>query len=323
MKPFFTLICLCFYSYTFSQELVEIASNTTTYKFPEFKYKKAPNIEEKINYFLQIKYLLHLPGKFEENPFEKVLDKKNSSNKYKNWKERKLNKNILCVELNHIRNGEPITFLEHFDLRTGDFFELFDLFNNEGKQKLHKIISKKIETLLNKGKLPSKGNTELSYKLLENELAIVFLKAKDDDLILNYSEIKPLLSNYAINLLFPSKETLRRPDMANKLLKGEGFVDKGGKYERKLNYSILISKDAKDGKATIYRWKDTLKNAEKYTDVSIKENIIQADDYAWDKFAKKRVHLMYSLHLEKIDKYSWEGKFQLGSPVYRLIFKEF
>ncbi len=309
-----------------SQKLVEITSNNTTNKFPVFKYENLPNIEEKVNYFLQMKYLLHLPGKFKNDPFEKLSDKDLVKNNYhfKSWKQQKLNKNILSVQLNGTLNKKPFKYLEHFDLRTGDFFILNDLFNEEGQQNLRKEITTKIKELVDQKKVPSlKHNVSLSYQLLENELVIVFTKIKDEKLILSYSSLRPFLSAYAINLLFPSEKIIRRPDMANKLLKGEGIINKGKKYERKLNYSILIFGIKEDGTATIYRWKDSLKNTEKYIEASINENVIQADDIIWDDRANKKIHLMYSLHLEKLSDGIWNGKLQLGSPIYPLVFKEY
>jgi len=316
----FSLLIFFSNSDVFSQELVEIKGNNKTHKFPVLEYNTHPDIAQKVNYFLQLKYLLHLPDIFDSNPFEKVLDKDIVSNDYEfiNWKQRKLNDNILCIQLDQKLNGKSITYLEHFDKRTGDFFELNDLFNEKGKQNLHEKISKKIKQLVDIGKVPSlKYNVALSYKIQENKLVIVFLKIQEE-LELPFSELTPFFSDYGKNLLLPSKTIIRRPDMANKLLKGEGTA-----FNRKLNYSILIFNIGKEGKATIYRWKDILKKAEKYTDATVKGNVIQADDFYWDKFAKKKTHAYYSLHLEKLANGDWEGKLQLGSPFYNLVFKEF
>ncbi len=313
------LLCLSF-GIGSAQELVEIASKNTNHKFPFLKDENNPEIASKINSFLQLKYLLHLPDDFIENPFEKVLDREIVAKDYEfiSWKERKLNTNILCIQIDQKINKKPITFLEHFDKRTGDFFELYDLFNAKGKQKLHEEISKKIKQLVDIGKVPSlKHNIAISYKIQEDKLVIVFLRIQEE-LELLFSELTPFFSDFGKSLLLPSKTVIRRPDMANKLLKADSnsFIGKDV-------YRILILKIATDGKTTIYKWRDKRKKAEKYTEAYVKNDSIKADDFVWDALEQKKVHAMYKLHLKKLENGNWKGEIQSGSMVDYLTFKEY
>lgn len=322
---------LLFFIYTsfsttiFCQDLVDIELNETSFKFPKVVYKKSSTVEEKINYYLHLKYLKHLPGKFKENPFEIITNPKKVAIPltFNSFKNRALNNNILCVQLNGIRKDKPFEFLEHFDIRTGDFFSIFDLFNEEGTKKIHQSISDKIEDLANKGEVASsKYNPSLSYKLLNDKLVLVFLKLKQT-IELNYTDLKPYMSDYGKNILFSSKEIIRRSDMNNKLLKGEGITNKGTKYERKLNYSILILGINKDNKATLYKWKDSLKDAQKYYESEVTENQIKGENIIWDERQQRKVNMYHSILLNKNSDGNWEGKLQLGSPSYPMIFKEY
>lgn len=327
MKSYLLLFVFVF-SNVYAQELVEIESKDNSYKFPVLKYNEFPDIEEKVNSFLQLKYLLHLPGKFKQNPFEIVTNPKkvNQVYHYESWKYLKLKKNIFGIQLNGkiASKDESFEYIQHFDLRSGDFFSFNDLFSEKGLQKIQKEITEKIKVIVNKNKLSSSEyESKPRHEFLENKLVIFLSKTRKEQLIFSYTELKPLLSDYGDNLLFPSKEILKRPDIANKLLRGQGVTNKGTKYERKLNYNILIFDISKDGKASIYRWKESLKNAEEYFEASVIDNTIQADDIIWDKRSKRKVHLMYSLHLEKSSNNDWSGKLQLGSPSYSLIFKEY
>ncbi|WP_075341585.1 hypothetical protein [Tenacibaculum agarivorans] len=318
----FSLLLLFSNGDVFSQELIEIKPNNTSHKFPFLKYQNKPDIQEKVNAFLQLKYLLHLPNDYKNNPFEKVFNREIVANDYEfiNWKQRKLNDNIICIQLDQKLNGKSVIYLEHFDKRTGDFFDLYDLFNNNGKQKLHEEISKKIKQLVDIGKVPSlQHNVNISYRLLEEQLEIVFIKITNEKLILTYDALKPFLSAFGKNLFFPSEDIIRRPDLSNKLLRAESDSFMG-----KDIYHILILKVATDGKTKIYKWRDKRKKADKYTEAFVKNDSIKADDFVWDSLQEKKVHAMNKLHLKRLDNDSgWKGEIQSGSMVQYLTFKEY
>ena len=305
-----------------AQKFVEISSGPELHKFPKLQYEDHPNIEEKVNSYLQLIFLKHLPGKFEEYPFEIIDDESKVTSRYmfQSWEQTFLNSNIIDIILNGTRNGKPFQYKEYFDSRTGDSFVPWDLLNDKGKKEVDTAIKQKIGDLVDEGKLPSlEQNVSLSYSILQDALVFIFLDADNEELVLPFSELESSLSEYGKNLLYSSDNVLRRPSISGKLLRGVG----GYGDSKRVKCTIFIQNIKETGEARVFRWNTKLKNKQEYTEATIKDGVLQADDYYLDKFTDKKTHGMYSLHLEKQKDNSWIGELQLGSPSYPMVFKEY
>jgi hypothetical protein len=127
-------------------------------KFPIIKYKVNTKVEDKINILLQIENLNHLPNKFKNNPFEKVvydLESINGSTQFYAYKKNITPKNILSLMINGESTGaysEGFEIYYNFDLRSGKKIILNDFMTEIGikeiTKKLNLNIKKTIETFL-------------------------------------------------------------------------------------------------------------------------------------------------------------------------------
>ncbi len=133
--------------------------------FPEVYFAKKPKIAEKLNIFLQLEYLSHLPEKFTENPFEKATYSSNHSGitSLYDWKTNRNLGNILSLTISGESTGaysESFDDYENFDLRNGNKISMQDIFiksnTNELVKNLNLIVRKKITNFL-KGIKPSKN----------------------------------------------------------------------------------------------------------------------------------------------------------------------
>lgn len=132
--------------------------------FPEVKCATKPRIEEKINLFLQLEYLSHLPGKFVKNPFENATYSSNRSGitSLFDWKVNKKVGNILILTISGESTGaysEGFEDYENFDLRNGNRVSMKDIFIKAGAKELVKslnlVVRKRITNFL-KGIKPTK-----------------------------------------------------------------------------------------------------------------------------------------------------------------------
>ncbi len=125
-------------------------------KFPFIEYKKNLRVEEKINIFLQLEYLEHLPNKFKNNPFEKIAFDKNNccgSVSFYEWKKNNSPKNILSITIKGSSTGaypEDFEQYQNFDLRTGNQIILSNIFSNNGLEEITKILNLKVNNRIQK-----------------------------------------------------------------------------------------------------------------------------------------------------------------------------
>lgn len=122
-----------------------------TNQYPEIFYAANPKIAEKINTFLQLEDLEHLPNVFQKHPFEKVCydeQANRGSISFESWKQFKTTKNILSFSVSGDATGaysENFEAYHNFDLSTGDPVILKTLFTKTGTAQLEKLLNKKVE----------------------------------------------------------------------------------------------------------------------------------------------------------------------------------
>lgn len=291
---------------TLSQHFVELDTTNTKYKFPKLVYPENPKVEEKVNTSLHINNLLILPGKYKKSPYGVITNKRTVRQTYEfqSWVDLSKHPNILSVKIKGVADGkETFIFYSFFDKRTGDRFIFSDLFTKQGFKNLKKEID----------------NIEEETRFIIDNDTIYIDQGTRIPKKYHLTEIKPYLNDYGINLLFESENIVRRNSLREKFMEGKG-VDYGGKP---IVYQIYIPVLDKKGNATIYYWNKKYRVLNFFSDSKIKNGILQADDYYYDTFRNKKTHNMYSLHLEKQSDDTWVGELQLGSPFYKLTFKEY
>ncbi len=263
-------------------------------------------VEEKINIALQIDNLLILPNKYKTSPYEIITDKYwvEKTYEYQSWKDLSKHQNILSLKIKGTIEGkEKYVSYKSFDKRTGEAIILSDLFSEHGFAAIAKRVC---------------GIEDDTQFTIDNDTICI---NKDNKKLKKYSlkELKPYLSDYGMNLLFNSQNIVKRNSLREKFMRGTGKNFNGDT----MIYKIYISDLDKKGNALIYYWNEKYKSLSSYSEATIKAGILQADDYYYDKSIKQKVHNMYSLHLERQNDGTWVGDLQLGSPFYRLIFKEY
>ncbi|TDO23126.1 hypothetical protein [Pedobacter duraquae] len=147
------LVCLTFagFSQTTKVVITDIKPAYQGNKFPVVKSPEHPKIAEKINTFLQMKYLDHVPGIFKKHPFENVMyepDAKRSYVFFFEWRRLKTPNNLLSIEIYGESTGaypEAFTAYENFDLQTGDPILLNNIFNESGALSMEKILNQRIK----------------------------------------------------------------------------------------------------------------------------------------------------------------------------------
>lgn len=119
------------------------------YHFPELNYPEK-KVAEKINTFLQVEYLEHVPGVFKKHPFEKVCYNpitENPNTSFDGWEKLGTPKNILSLKIEGEYNGaypEHFDNWRNFDLRTGNPILLKDLFVKSKTKDLENILTKRV-----------------------------------------------------------------------------------------------------------------------------------------------------------------------------------
>lgn len=110
--------------------------------FPSIKYSSNTKIEGKLNTFLQLENLEHLPGQFKKHPFEKVAyneEGHNSSVFFYGYEKINTPKNILSLMLNGEATGaysEGFEIYYNFDLRTGNKINLDEFLTENGLKEI-------------------------------------------------------------------------------------------------------------------------------------------------------------------------------------------
>jgi hypothetical protein len=176
-KIFFLLLIIIsskFYSQNLDVKITNLKPSKEESIFPEVKCETKPRIEEKLNLFLQLEYLSHLPGKFVKNPFENATYSSNRTGitSLFDWKVNKKAGNILSLTISGESTGaysEGFEYYENFDLRNGNSIKMRDFFaknrSDDLAKKLNLVVKKTIANFLKeikptKNKKISKVNEE-------------------------------------------------------------------------------------------------------------------------------------------------------------------
>lgn len=250
--------------------------------FPLVSYSQNPQVEQKINTFLQVDQLEHIPGA-EGNPFKKVFAGKTSYANYVyfySWKKMDSPNNILSIALDGEASGaypEGFSIWRNFDLRTGNYINALDLFRPDAVKTVENLIQKRVKKEIDDFlvKLKSEKNpsdeVESQIGLYEecyteyglDDIGFYFAKDKlvfiaprcsnhamraldelDSHMVeFTYKDLEKYWSPYAKNLVSGS-EQVDQTSFRNKLYKGK--ID--GKYP----VTVLIKRlyDEKDGEAS-------------------------------------------------------------------------
>lgn len=120
-------------------------------KFPEVSCPANPKVSEKINTFLQLEYLEHVPGVFKKHPFENVCyvpDASRNHVSFYEWDRLKSPKSVLSISINGEATGaypEGFTNYHNFDLETGEPIYLQSLLTKVGQAQLLKKLNQKVK----------------------------------------------------------------------------------------------------------------------------------------------------------------------------------
>jgi hypothetical protein len=123
------------------------------YTFPEIQTAPKTKISEKINTFLQLHYLQHLPGVFKKTPFEKVTydspENQGGSYLFYGWTKEDTPPNVLSLTMSTEFSGayiEGYDTHENFDLRTGNYLLVTDIIRPEK----HSLLAQQVNTMVKK-----------------------------------------------------------------------------------------------------------------------------------------------------------------------------
>mgnify|MGYP006186568653 FL=1 len=148
---------------TLLTQLVFGQNNTTTirnldpvseeYTFPEIQTAPKTKIGEKINIFLQLHYLQHLPGVFKKTPFEKVSynspENQGGTYLFYGWTKEDTPPNVLSLTMSTEFSGayiEGYETHENYDLRTGNYLLVTDIIRPEK----HTLLAQQVNTMVKK-----------------------------------------------------------------------------------------------------------------------------------------------------------------------------
>lgn len=284
------LFFLLIFGLSFSQQkglkITDLKPKTENAVFPLVSYAENPGVENKINTFLQVNQLEHIPGA-EGDPFKLVSTGKTSYSNYVyfySWEKLETPKNILSIALDGEASGaypEGFSIWKNFDLRTGNVINAKDLFQPNLIQTVESLIQKSVKkevddflTELKSEKNPSEEVLDqiamyeecftgftldgIEYYFAKDKIRFIAgrcsnhaMRALDelDSHVVEfpYQEMEKYWSSYAKNLLSGS-EKVDKTSLNNKLYKGK--ID--GKYP----VTVLIDQLYDDGSFSAHYWYD-------------------------------------------------------------------
>ncbi|EJL72433.1 hypothetical protein [Chryseobacterium populi] len=282
---FVVISCLSF-SQQKNVEITDLQPKSEDYIFPVISYEKS-RVENKINTFLQVDELEHIPGSG-GNPFTRVSVATNSYTNYVqfySWKKLETPENILSISIEGEASGaypEGFSKSDNFDLRTGNYINLQDLFLQDSVKTIESLINKKVRkriddflTRLKSEKNPSEETQDqiliyedcftdhtlkyLDYHFGKDKLTVVVgrcsnhaMRALDDldehVIEISYKDLGKYWSSYAKDLLSGFEQAVAQPGIQNRLYKGK--ID--GKYP----VTVLVKRVYEDGSFSAVYWYD-------------------------------------------------------------------
>ncbi|RZM23059.1 MAG: hypothetical protein EOO88_27405 [Pedobacter sp.] len=302
MKYTFTILFLIITNLVFSQtkgiKVLDLKPLHEDNKFPKITSLGNEKIAEKVNTYLQLTYLEHIPGVFKKHPFEKVAYNGTSTNhaSFLEWKRMPTRPHILSLSISAEYTGaysEESTSYENFDLQTGDKILIKNLFTKPGlvalEQSLNKRIRAEIKDYTNSIESSLKkdsGNVREDREMLamyneclesvvDNQMEYYSFYLRKDSITF----VRGRCSNHAMRALddldtfyesysFAQIEKYLSP-LGRNILKGnvaekladtpDGKIFKG-KIDDKYAITLLIDKIYADGSVSIKYWYDKYKN---------------------------------------------------------------
>lgn len=146
---FFSLISILCFSQQKNVLVSNLRPKSENFIFPLISLASKPNVEKKINIFLQVNELEFIPDSGKD-PFHLAST---ATNTYRNfvyfygWKKLETPKNILSLEMEGEASGaysEHFVNYKNFDLRTGNLINLKDLFEPEAISEIQILVNKQI-----------------------------------------------------------------------------------------------------------------------------------------------------------------------------------
>ncbi|WP_295230624.1 hypothetical protein [uncultured Chryseobacterium sp.] len=281
-----TLISGLWFSQQKNVKITDLQPKSEDFVFPLVAYPQNAGVESKINTFLQVDRLEHVPGGA-GNPFQKVAASEKSPSQYVyfySWKKMDAPENILSMAIEGEASGaypEGFSAWENFDLRTGNVINAEDLFLRTAVKTVEGMIKKKVQKEINDflvklkaEKNPSEDiqdqialyeacNTDyhissIGYYFGKDKITFVAercsnhaMRALDEldshFIDFSYQELAPYWTPYAKNLLSGSQH-VDHTGISNKLYHGK--ID--GKYP----VTVLMGEVYADGSLSAKYWYD-------------------------------------------------------------------
>ncbi|PWN70117.1 hypothetical protein C1631_008985 [Chryseobacterium phosphatilyticum] len=147
---FFLLISGLSFSQQKNVKVGDLPPKTEDFVFPVISYPDHPNVENKINTFLQVNELEYIPGS-SVSPSKLISTGTTSYSNYiyfNSWEKIETPKNILTIGMDGEASGaypENFAVWKNFDLRTGNFINAEDLFQPNSAKIVEGIIQKGVK----------------------------------------------------------------------------------------------------------------------------------------------------------------------------------
>jgi hypothetical protein len=149
---------------------------TEDYIFPEVYSTPDTKIGEKINLFLQLQYLQHVPGVYKKSPFETITyndQKLNGSFTFYGWTKEETPINILSISMSCEYSGAYLEGYEshhNFDARNGNTILLSDIIHPNQQVNLTQLINQKIKTKISSFLSETRKNLQITDSTKQREL---------------------------------------------------------------------------------------------------------------------------------------------------------
>lgn len=147
---FFLLISGLSFSQQKNVKINDLPPASESHYFPLISYRGKPLLENKINTFLQVSELEYVPNSG-GNPFKRASTATNSYSNYVDyysWEKMESPENILSITMEGEASGaypENFFIAKNFDLRTGNYINVEDLFGPDAAKTIKNLIQKEIK----------------------------------------------------------------------------------------------------------------------------------------------------------------------------------